>query len=87
MLIFEYKTKLDFKNMSKVIGIDLGTGFSAVAVFENGVPSIIANSEGKRTTPSIVGFSENGEIKVDGKALGFGGKHLTSKKYLNGPVG
>ena len=50
--------------MSKVIGIDLGTGFSAVAVFENGVPSIIANSEGKRTTPSIVGFSENGEIKV-----------------------
>ena len=50
--------------MGKIIGCDLGTGFSAVAVFENGSPSVIANSEGKRTTPSIVGFSENGEIKV-----------------------
>ena len=50
--------------MGKVIGCDLGTGFSAVAVFENGAPTVIANSEGKRTTPSIVGFTDNGEIKV-----------------------
>ena len=50
--------------MSKIIGCDLGTGFSAVAVFENGAPTVIANSEGKRTTPSIVGFTESGEIKV-----------------------
>ena len=50
--------------MSKIIACDLGTGFSAVSVFENGQPVIIPNSEGKRTTPSIVGFTENGEIKV-----------------------
>ena len=50
--------------MGKVVGIDCGTGFSAVAVFENGAPTVIANSEGKRTTPSIVGFSDNSEIKV-----------------------
>ena len=50
--------------MSKIIGLDLGTGFSAVSIFENGAPTVIANSEGKRTTPSIVGFTENGEIKV-----------------------
>ena len=50
--------------MGKIIGVDLGTGFSAVAVFENGAPTVITNSEGKRTTPSIVGFTDNGEIKV-----------------------
>lgn len=49
--------------MNKVIGIDLGTGFSAVSVFENGAPTIIVNSEGKRTTPSVVGF-DKGERKV-----------------------
>lgn len=50
--------------MSKrVIGIDLGTGNSAVATIENGVPTIIVNSEGHRTTPSVIGL-KNGERKV-----------------------
>lgn len=49
--------------MSKVVGCDLGTGFSAIAVMENGQPKIIFNSEGKSTTPSVVSFAK-GEIKV-----------------------
>lgn len=50
--------------MGKVIGIDLGTTNSCVAVMEGNEPVVIANSEGKRTTPSVVSFSENGERKV-----------------------
>jgi molecular chaperone DnaK len=50
--------------MGKIIGIDLGTTNSAVSVIEGGTPKIITNEEGKRTTPSIVSFSEDGEIKV-----------------------
>ena len=53
-------------NMSKgkkIIGIDLGTGFSCVSVMENGQPKVIFNSEGKATTPSVVSFAKD-EIKV-----------------------
>ena len=50
--------------MSKVIGIDLGTTNSVVAVMEGGEPVVIPNAEGSRLTPSVVGFSKTGEILV-----------------------
>ncbi len=50
--------------MSKIIGIDLGTTNSCVAVMEGNEPVVIPNNEGKRTTPSVVAFTEEGEIKV-----------------------
>ena len=50
--------------MGKIIGIDLGTTNSCVSVMEGNEPVVIPNNEGKRTTPSVVGFTENGEIKV-----------------------
>src|SRR5262250_1215621 len=50
--------------MSKIIGIDLGTTNSVVAVMEGGQPVVIPNQEGGRTTPSVVGFTKSGERLV-----------------------
>src|ERR1700748_2602816 len=50
--------------MAKVIGIDLGTTNSCMAVMEGGEPVVLENSEGKRTTPSVVAFSKTGERLV-----------------------
>lgn len=55
-------------NMGKVIGIDLGTGNSCVAVMEGGKPEVIINDEGQRTTPSVIGFTTDGERKVGSPA-------------------
>ena len=54
--------------MNKIIGIDLGSTLSEVAVIEGGEPKIIVNSEGSRTTPSVISFSEKGERKVGAAA-------------------
>ena len=50
--------------MSRAVGIDLGTTNSAIAVLEGGEPTVIANAEGSRTTPSVVAFARNGEVLV-----------------------
>ena len=50
--------------MSKIIGIDLGTTNSCVAVIEGGDPMVISNQEGSRTTPSVVAFTDKGERLV-----------------------
>ncbi len=54
--------------MGKIIGIDLGTTNSCVAIMEGGKPKVIENSEGARTTPSIVAYLEDGEILVGAPA-------------------
>src|SRR5215472_10578009 len=52
------------EHMARAVGIDLGTTNSVVAVLEGGEPSVIANAEGSRTTPSVVAFAKNGEVLV-----------------------
>jgi molecular chaperone DnaK len=54
--------------MSKIIGIDLGTTNSCVAIMEGSQPKVIENAEGARTTPSIVAYQDNGEILVGAPA-------------------
>ncbi len=54
--------------MGKIIGIDLGTTNSCVAIIENGQPKVIENAEGARTTPSIIGYADDGEILVGAPA-------------------
>ena len=54
--------------MGKIIGIDLGTTNSVVSVMEGSQPKIIANAEGQRTTPSVIGFAKDGEILVGAAA-------------------
>src|SRR4051812_43237231 len=51
-------------SMARAVGIDLGTTNSVVTVLEGGEPTVIANSEGSRTTPSVVAFAKNGEVLV-----------------------
>lgn len=55
--------------MSKVVGIDLGTSTSCISIYENGQATVIANAEGFRTTPSVVGFSKTGERLVGTQAV------------------
>ena len=69
--------------MGQVIGIDLGTTNSCVAVIEGGQPVVIANSEGRRTTPSIVGFT-NGDIKVGDPAKR---QMVTNRDTMRGKTG
>ena len=54
--------------MAKIIGIDLGTTNSCVAIMENGTPKVIENSEGSRTTPSIVAYTDDDEVLVGAPA-------------------
>ena len=77
--------------MGKILGIDLGTTFSATAIIEGGEPKIIENSEGGRTTPSVVALTKSGERIVgvvarrqqitNAENTIFAAKRLIGKKY------
>ena len=54
--------------MARTVGIDLGTTNSVISVLEGGDPTVIANAEGNRTTPSVVAFAKNGEVLVGDQA-------------------
>src|SRR6186713_77888 len=82
--------------MSKIIGIDLGTTNSCVAIMEGGKPKVIENSEGDRTTPSVVAFTKDGEVLVGQSAKRqavtnpkntlFAVKRLIGRRYEDGVV-
>lgn len=82
--------------MGKIIGIDLGTTNSCVAVLENGTYKVVANAEGHNTTPSIIGFANNGEVLVgqvakrqsvtNPKKTLFGIKRLIGRKFEDAEV-
>ena len=59
--------------MAKIIGIDLGTTNSCVAIMEGGKPKVIENSEGARTTPSVVAYTDDGEVLVGARGQAPGG--------------
>src|SRR5262245_9044209 len=63
-LVWIMYSDVEERNMARAVGIDLGTTNSVVSVLEGGEPTVIANAEGSRTTPSIVAFAKNGEVLV-----------------------
>jgi molecular chaperone DnaK (HSP70) len=75
--------------MAKIIGIDLGTTNSCVAVMEGGEPKVIPNEEGGRTTPSVVGFTKTGERLVGQvakrQAITNPGEHSLFDQAVHGP--
>ena len=72
--------------MSKVIGIDLGTTNSCMAVLEGGEPTVIANAEGGRTTPSVVAFAKDGDRLVGVTAKRHQVSYATQNGHITEPV-